>query len=146
MILRYLLSTLMCLLALAPVAAPAVVRDNAAASQPVTFSDGAVATTYDHCGDADLCATVEYPSGEKLSIYSEGAAFCQPYMLHFVATHGGTTLYEFTRTLNHDPVTANAFGKHCGNNQATQMTLTTGWSTSQSTSTRTVRCASCSHR
>jgi hypothetical protein len=39
---------------------------------------------------------------------------------------GSFTLYEFTRTLNHDAVTSNAFGVHCGNNQATQMTLDHG--------------------
>jgi hypothetical protein len=114
------------LLAFAPGAASAVVKDNGSASMPVTFSDGSVATTFDHCGDADLCATIGYPNGNKLSIYSEGAAKCQPYMLHFVTVHGASTIYEFTRTLNHDAVSANAFGAHCGNNLATQMTLDHG--------------------
>jgi len=107
--------------------ANAVVKDKMPASAPITFSDGAVATAYDHCGDADLCATIAYPSGELLSIYSEGAAYCQPYLLHFVRAHAGVTEYEFTRTLNHDPVSSNAFGTHCGNNQATQMTLDRGF-------------------
>jgi hypothetical protein len=126
LILRRFVSTLALILAFAPVSASAVVKDNAPSSGPVTFSDGSVATTFDHCGDADLCATIDYQNGEKLSIYSEGAAYCQPYMLHFVTVHGASTLYEFTRTLNHDPVTSNAFGVHCGNNQATQMTLDHG--------------------
>jgi hypothetical protein len=104
----------------------AVVRDNLPASPPITFSDGAIATAFDHCGDADLCATIAYPNGDQLLIYSEGAAFCQPYLLHFVRSHGGATEYEFSRTLNHDPVTSTAFGTHCGNNQATQMTLDRG--------------------
>jgi hypothetical protein len=56
------------------------------------LSDGSVATTFDHCGDADLCATIDYKNGEKLSIYSEGAAYCQPYMLHFVTVRGVSTL------------------------------------------------------
>jgi hypothetical protein len=124
--LRFFVSTLALFLAVAPVVASAVVRDSAPASAPVTFSDGSVAAAFDHCGDADLCATIDYPSGEKLSIYSEGAAYCQPYMLHFVTVRGSFTLYEFTRTLNHDAVTSNAFGVHCGNNQATQMTLDHG--------------------
>ena len=106
--------------------AAAVVRDKMSASGPVTFSDNAVATAYDHCGDADLCATIAYPNGQRLAIYSEGAAYCQPYMLHFVRSHGETTVYEFTRTLNHDAVSTSAFGTHCGNNQATQMTLDRG--------------------
>lgn len=104
----------------------AVVHDNLPASGPITFSDGAVATTNDHCGDADLCATIADPDGDKLFIYSEGAAYCQPYMLHFVKVHDTTTIYEFTRTLNHDPVTTSAFGTSCGNNRATQMTLDHG--------------------
>lgn len=118
--------TLALLLALAPSTAFAVVRDDGSASPPVTFSDGSVATTFDHCGDADLCATIDYPNGDKLSIYSEGAAKCQPYMLHFVMIHGTSTLYEFTRTFNHDAITTNAFRVHCGNNLATQMTLDHG--------------------
>jgi hypothetical protein len=106
--------------------AGAVVRDKLPASEPITFSDGAVATAFDHCGDADLCATITYPNEDAVSIYSEGAAYCQPYLLHFVRVHGPATIYEFSRTLNHDAVTTNAFGTHCGNNQATQMTLDRG--------------------
>jgi len=113
-------------LVMLPRPAAAVVKDAAPSSAPLTFSDGAVATTNDHCGDADLCATISYTNGTKLFIYSEGAAYCQPYMLHFVSVKGPATLYEFSRTLNHDPVTTSGFGTHCGNNQATQMTLDHG--------------------
>jgi len=104
----------------------AVVRDNLPASPPITFSDGSVAKTFDHCGDSDLCATIDYPDGDRLFFFSEGAAFCQPYILHFVRMHGTLTVYEFSRTLNHDPVVSNAFGTHCGNTQATQMTMDHG--------------------
>ncbi|MBC5810714.1 MAG: hypothetical protein GIW95_07685 [Candidatus Eremiobacteraeota bacterium] len=104
----------------------AVVKDDLPATAPITFSDGSVAAAFDHCGDADLCATIDYPNGDKLSIYSEGAAYCQPYLLHFVKVHGTATIYEFSRTLNHDAVTSTAFGVRCGNNQATQMTLDHG--------------------
>lgn len=110
-----------------PRPARAVVHDKNSASAPMKFSDGALATAFDHCGDADLCATIAYPNGEQLSIYSEGAAYCQPYVLHFVRVHGTTTIYEFSRTLNHDPVSGGAFGSHCGNNRATQMTLDRGF-------------------
>jgi hypothetical protein len=44
------------------------------APEPFTFSGGAVATAYPHCGDSELCATITYKNGEKLQIYSEGAA------------------------------------------------------------------------
>lgn len=105
----------------------AVVRDSrSTASAPVSFSDGAVATAYDHCGESDLCATIRYPTADQLSIYSEGAAYCQPYMLHFVLRHATNTIYEFTRTLNHDLPGTTGFGSKCGNNQATQMTLDHG--------------------
>jgi hypothetical protein len=104
----------------------AVVHDNLPASPPVTFSNGAVATTFDHCGDADLCAEVAEQGGDKLDIYSEGSAYCQPYLVHFVKVRNAVTLFEFSRALNHDPVTSSAFGTSCGNNRATQMTLDHG--------------------
>jgi hypothetical protein len=90
------------------------------------FSDGALASAYDHCGDADLCATIQYQNGSVLSIYSEGAAFCQPYLVHFVLVHGATTVYEFSRTLNHDPINTSGIGSHCGHSRPTQMTLDHG--------------------
>lgn len=108
------------------ISANAVVRDNLPSSAPITFSNGATATTYDHCGDADLCAIIAESNGDELNIYSEGAAYCQPYLLHFVKGHNATTLFEFSRTLNHDRAVTTAFGTSCGNNQATQMTLDHG--------------------
>jgi hypothetical protein len=63
------------------VPAIAAAREGVATSSPVTFSDGAVAVAYDHCGDADLCAQIRYANGDQLSIYSEGAAYCQPYFV-----------------------------------------------------------------
>ncbi|MDP9025185.1 MAG: hypothetical protein M3N13_07420 [Candidatus Eremiobacteraeota bacterium] len=111
---------------LAPASA-AGIPNNAPPPQPLTFSDGAVATPTDHCGDADLCATIVYPNGDNLFIYSEGAAYCQPYMLHFVRVRGAATLFEYSRTINHDPPKAGAFGgTTCGNSQATQMTFDRG--------------------
>jgi hypothetical protein len=106
--------------------AHAVVRDNLPASPPITFSNGAVATTYDHCGDADLCASIVEQGGDKLYIYSEGAAYCQPYLVHFVKVSNAETVFEYSRVLNHDPVTTSAFGTTCGNSRATQMTLDHG--------------------
>lgn len=93
----------------------------------IIFSDGAVATAFDHCGDTDLCATITYSNGDKLAIFSEGAAYCQPYMLHFVRTNGTTTIYEYSRAMNHDPETRGAFGiVSCGRTQTTQMVMDHG--------------------
>jgi len=108
-------------------AASAAIKDqNMAPPLPVTFSDGAVATPSDHCGDADLCAVIAYKNGDELRLYSEGAALCQAYFVHFVRIHQDKTLFEFSRALNHEAPTASAFGTRCGNNLATQMTLDHG--------------------
>lgn len=69
-------------------------------SAPFTFSDGAVATIYPHCGDSELCASIKYQDGETLQIYSEGAAQDQPYALHFVRLNpSGATTYEYSRII-----------------------------------------------
>jgi hypothetical protein len=86
------------------------------------FSDGTIATSYDHCGDTDLCATLKYTNGDILSIYSEGAARCQPYILHFVRVNGSTTIYEYSRTINHSEAT----GESCGHSLTTQMVMDHG--------------------
>jgi hypothetical protein len=95
--------------------------------QQITFSDGSAASAYDHCGDTDLCASVIYQNGDHLSIYSEGAAYCQPYILHFVLVNGDRTIYEYSRAINHDLPTTSAFGTRCGNSQNTQMVLDHGF-------------------
>lgn len=110
------------ILAVLPIAASATSK----ADQSITFSDGSKAATYDHCGDSDLCADVDFPNGDHLAIYSEGAAFCQPYLLHFVRTNGATTIYEYSRAINHDPVSVSGFGTHCGNSHETQMVMDHG--------------------
>jgi hypothetical protein len=114
------------LFVVSPKTAFAVVSDSIPAPTSVTFSDGAVATPYDHCGDGDICATIAYPNGDVLSIYSEGAAYCQPYLLHFVLMHGEHTVYEFSRMINHDVVKPGMIGTRCGNSHATQMTMDHG--------------------
>ena len=41
-------------------------------------------------------------NGDILSLYSEGAALCQPYALHFVLQNAaGIPQYEFSRAINH---------------------------------------------
>jgi hypothetical protein len=79
---------------------PASAFAQAAPSGTFAFSDGSVATTYPHCGDSELCATIAYPNGETLRIYSEGAAENQPYLLHFVRlSASGSTIYEYSRII-----------------------------------------------
>lgn len=114
------------ILIVSPKIARAVVPDSVPAPKSITFSDGAVATPYDHCGDGDICATIAYSNGDLLSIYSEGAAYCQPYYLHFVLTHGERTVLEFSRMINHDVVKPGMIGTRCGNSHATQMTMDHG--------------------
>ncbi len=63
------------------------------------FSDGAIATGYDHCGEGDLCAKIVYPDGDALLFFSEGAALDQPYYAHVVRTHLKQTLFEYSRRL-----------------------------------------------
>jgi len=78
MLVRVVVWTLLAVLLAAP--ANGIVTDDAPASGPLRLSDGSVATASDHCGDADLCATIAYANGDELSIYSEGAAYCQPHI------------------------------------------------------------------
>jgi hypothetical protein len=103
-------------------------RFGAAADAPeaesMHFTNGAVATAYDHCGDMDLCAKLVYSNGNVLSIYSEGAAYCQPYELHFVyADSSEKTLFEFSRALNH----THAKDAGCGHTVSTEMVFDRGY-------------------
>src|SRR5476649_802011 len=38
------------------------------AGSPVALSDGAMAKVYDHCGEGDLCATIDYPNGDRPAV------------------------------------------------------------------------------
>jgi hypothetical protein len=92
------------------------------------FTDGSVATTYEHCGDADVCAVVAYPDHTKLTVYSEGAALCQPYFLHFVQVDGkGRTAFEYSRAVNHEIGNSGGIGSRCGNSLTTQMVMDHGY-------------------
>lgn len=93
-------------------------------SQPIHLTNGALATPYTHCGDMDLCAKIAYDNGNVLSIYSEGAAECQPYFLHFVyADSASRTLFEFSRAMNH----TNTKNAGCGHTVSTEMVLDRGY-------------------
>lgn len=79
------------------------VRDFASkVTQRLTFADGSVAQTVDRCFAFDLCARILYPDGGQLAIYSEGASYCEPFVLDFIRTIGGRTIYNATRKLDHD--------------------------------------------
>lgn len=94
--------------------------------QTIQFTNGAQAVTYFNCGDTDLCAVVTQPNGDVLSIYSEGAALCQPYFLHFVLTSSSNrTIYEFSRAINH--TVGGHFDAACGHTVATEMVLDRGY-------------------
>jgi hypothetical protein len=96
------------------------------ADQTITFTDGSKAVSYFNCGDGDLCARISNPDGTSLSIYSEGAALCQPYDLHFVkADAEGKTLFEYSRAINHTEPGKIAGG--CGHTVATQMVMNRGF-------------------
>ncbi len=93
-------------------------------SQTIHFTNGATAVSYYHCGDTDLCAKINNEDGSTLSIYSEGAALCQPYFLHFVLVDAsGKTVYEFSRQVNHTLPR----GVSCGHTVSTEMVLDRGY-------------------
>jgi hypothetical protein len=103
--------------------APALAATELQPDQTVKLSSGATATSYHNCGDMDLCARVVYTDGSVLSIYSEGAALCQPYYLHFVLQNAsGVTQFEFSRMVNH----TDTKDKGCGHTLPTQMVLDHG--------------------
>jgi hypothetical protein len=94
--------------------------------QTITFTDGSTAVSYFNCGDTDLCARITETDGSTISIYSEGAALCQPYQLHFVkADASGKTLYEFSRSINH--TVPSKLSSSCGHTVATQMVMNRGF-------------------
>jgi hypothetical protein len=71
-------------------------------TQRVAFGDGSLGQAVDRCYVTDLCALISYPNGDRLAIYSGGAARCDPYVLHFDRTNGGRTIYGFSRYLDRD--------------------------------------------
>jgi len=88
-------------LAAAALALCSTAASNAASDTPatVTLTDGAVASGYDHCGEADLCAKITYRDGDALLFFSEGAGLGQPYVVHVVRTRQKQTLFEYSRRL-----------------------------------------------
>lgn len=119
----FLKALISALISVALCQAPALAISQLQPDQTVKFSNGATATSYHNCGDMDLCARIVEPDNSVLSIYSEGAALCQPYYLHFVLQNaGGVTQFEFSRMVNH----TNTKDKGCGHTLPTQMVLDHG--------------------
>jgi hypothetical protein len=114
---------LLALLVLVAVTTAGVMAQETRPDQTIHLANGGVATSYNHCGDMDLCARIAYDNGNSLSIYSEGAAFCQPYFLHFVYADKVKTLFEFSRALNH----THAKDAGCGKTVSTEMVLDRGY-------------------
>jgi hypothetical protein len=83
-----------CALPLAGVADPVVTHG--LTRSPVKFSDGSVAMQNDHCSAADLCATLQYPGGDTLQIYSQGIENCKQ-VLYFTRVHAQDFLFAFSR-------------------------------------------------
>ncbi len=111
-------------LALFAVTSASSIAADESSGHSMHLTNGATATSFDHCGDMDLCAKIAYVDGNLLSIYSEGAAECQPYFLHFVFSDDQKkTLYEFSRSLNH----THAKDSGCGHTVSTEMVLDRGY-------------------
>jgi hypothetical protein len=94
-------------------------------TQRVTFADGSSAAAVDRCFAFDLCAQITYTDGSQLNIYSEGAAYCGPYVLNFDRTSGARTIYNVSRNLDHDQ--PGVFG--CGRSRDTRIALDGGRAT-----------------
>jgi hypothetical protein len=91
-------------------------------SQHIELGDGSVGQAVGRCFTTDLCALVAYANGDRLAIYSEGAARCKPYVVYFDRTNGGRTIYGFSRDLERDQTT----GDRCPTTRATRIVMDGG--------------------
>jgi hypothetical protein len=71
-------------------------------SQRISLADGSLWESVVRCYATDLCALVTYPNGDRMAIYSEGAAYCEPYVVRFNRTNGARTIYSFSREVDYD--------------------------------------------
>jgi hypothetical protein len=94
-------------------------------TQRLTFADGSSAQAVGRCFAFDLCAQVTYGDGSQLSIYSEGATYCEPYVLHFDRNIGDRAVYSVSRNVDHDR--PSAFG--CGHSRDTRIPMDGGRAT-----------------
>lgn len=91
-------------------------------TQSFAFIDGSMAQAVDRCFAFDLCARITYTDGTQLAIYSEGAAYCEPYVLNFIRSAGAREVYSVSRNVDHDP--PGAFG--CGHSRTTRIPIDAG--------------------
>ena len=94
-------------------------------SQHIEFDDGSVGQAVGRCYATDLCALISYGNGDRLAIYSEGAARCKPYVLYFNRTNGARTIYGFSRDLERDQ-SFRAPGAHCPTTRETRIVMQGG--------------------
>jgi hypothetical protein len=94
-------------------------------SQHIEFGDGSVGQAVGRCYATDLCALISYGNGDRLAIYSEGAARCKPYVLYFNRTNGARTIYGFSRDLERDQ-SFRAPGAHCPTTRETRIVMQGG--------------------
>jgi hypothetical protein len=94
-------------------------------SQRIEFGDGSVGRAVHRCYATDLCALISYSNGDRLAIYSEGAAPCKPYVLYFSRANGGREIYGFSRDLERDQ-SAGASGARCPTTRATRIVMAGG--------------------
>jgi hypothetical protein len=96
-----------------------------AVSQQIELGDGSVGQAVDRCYATDLCALISYSNGDRLAIYSEGAARCKPYVLYFNRTNGGREIYGFSRDLERDQ-SRGAPGARCPTTRTTRIVMVGG--------------------
>lgn len=94
-------------------------------SQHIEFSDGSVGQAVDHCYATDLCALISFRNGNRLAIYSEGAARCKPYVVYFNRTNGGRDIYGFSRDLERDQ-SSGVPGARCPTTRTTRIVMAGG--------------------
>jgi hypothetical protein len=94
-------------------------------SQHIEFGDGSVGQAVDRCYAMDLCALISFGNGDRLAIYSEGAARCKPYVVYFSRTNGGREIYGFSRDLERD-WPSGARGARCPTTRATRIVMVGG--------------------
>jgi hypothetical protein len=94
-------------------------------SQEITFADGSIGKAVSRCYATDLCALISYGNNDRLAIYSEGAGYCRPYVLHFERKSLGRTIYSFSRVLDYDEPSA-PNGRHCVRTRTTHVVMDGG--------------------
>lgn len=94
-------------------------------SQRIELGDGSVGQAVASCYATDLCALISYGNGDRLAIYSEGAAHCKPYVVYFSRTNGVREIYRFSRDLERDEVPG-APNAHCPTTRATRIVMAGG--------------------